>query len=163
MENQLPVFAGLAVGIILILVFSTVTIPNTIPIKPQLTEEDAFAVMVSDIENRVGEATVTLYLRHPDNPDNTRPLPLIYYSKELGRQYGIDGKTLEITYSCVPSRECPINIAHSGVENAIDGRLVYFLDGAYSAEKTSSPAFYFVDAMNGEILWSDIGQLQAES
>ena len=116
MENQLPVIAGLAVGIILILVFSTVTIPNTIPIKPQLTEEDAFTVMEADIEKRVGEATVTLYLRHPDNPDNTRLLPLIYYSEELGRQYGIDGKTLEITYSCVPSRECPINIAHSGVE-----------------------------------------------
>ena len=158
MENGLPVIAGMAVGILLIIVFSTVTIPNTIPTTPRLTEDEAFAVMKADIESRVGDATVTLYMRHPRNPDNSRPLPLIYFSEELGRQYNIDGATHEITSSCVPSRYCPINIAYKDVDKSISGKLVYFLDGAYSRKEVSAPAFYFIDAMNGDVLWSDIGE-----
>jgi hypothetical protein len=156
-SEVLPVAAGLACGIGLIILFSVSTIPNMIPTTPRLTEDEVFDIMKADIQGRIGEATVTLYMRHPRNPDNTGPLPLIYFSEELGRQYGIDGKSHEVTYSCVPSRECPINIAHSGVEKSINGRLVYFLDGAYSGNEISSPAFYFIDAMNGDVLWSDIG------
>ena len=156
MSDSLPVIAGLGVGIGLVILFASAPIPNTIPIIPELTEDEAFEIMKADIQSRVGEATVILYMRHPLNPDNTRPLPLIYYSEELGRQYQIDGKSHEIISSCVPSILCPINIAHSGIEESIDGRLVYFLDGAYSGEKVSCPAFYFIDALNGDILWSDI-------
>jgi len=158
MDNVLPVIAGLAVGISLIVLFSTSSIPNTIPTIPRLTEDEAFAVMKADIQSRVGDATVTLYMGHPRNPDNTRPLPLIYFSEELGRQYNIDGATHEIISSCVPSMFCPINIAHKGVEKSISGKLVYFLDGAYSGKDVNSPAYYFIDAMNGDVLWSDIGE-----
>ena len=157
MTELLAVAAGLGAGIGLIVLFSGASIPSGIPTIPQLTEEEVFEIMKADIHSRVGNATVVLYMRHPINSDNTRALPLIYFSSELGRQYGIDGNSNEITYSCVPSRDCPINIAHSGVEISIDGTLVYFLDGAYSGKAADAPAFYFIDAMNGQILWSDIG------
>ena len=158
MTNSLSVIAGLTVGICLILLFSVAPIPNMIPTTPKLTEDEAFTVMKDDIQSRAGEATVALYGRPPRVPDNDSPLPLLYYSSELGRQYNINARTHEITGSCVPSIMCGINITHSDIDKTVDGKLVYFLDGIYSAKTIDSPAYYFVDAMNGDVLWSYIGE-----
>jgi hypothetical protein len=63
--------------------------------------------------------------------------------------------------SCVPSRECFLG-SREDVLDSISERLAYFLDGSYRGNDKSSPAYYYVDAMNGDIIWSYIGDVYPE-
>lgn len=157
-----PVAAGLAIGIgfvlLLILVFGKTS--SSIPTVPALMEDQAIDIMKADIKKRVGDnVTVYLYLRDSRDPANVnRPLPLIYYDQEKNLVYHINGTSQTVTDSCTPSMTCFPNIEYRGVDNFLKGRLVYFLDGSYSGEGKSAPAYYFIDAMNGEVVWSYIGE-----
>jgi hypothetical protein len=44
------------------------------------------------------------------------------------------------------------------VLNSINDRLLHFIDGVYDGEGKSASAYYYVDAINGKILWSYIGE-----
>jgi hypothetical protein len=64
--------------------------------------------------------------------------------------------------SCVPSRKCFLG-SREDVLDSISERLAYFLDGSYRGNDKSSPAYYYyLDAMNGGILWSYIGDVYPE-
>jgi hypothetical protein len=65
--------------------------------------------------------------------------------------------------SCVPSRKCFLG-SREDVLDPIPERLAYFLDGSYRGNDKSSPAYYYyyVDAMNKDILWSYIGDVYPE-
>lgn len=155
------VAAGLAIGIgfvlLLILVFGKTS--SSIPTVPALMEVQVIDMMKADIKNRVGDnVTVYLYLRDSHDPANVnRPLPLIYYDQEKNLLYFINGTSYTISSSCTPSLAC-FNIQNMDIAKSVAGRLVYFLDGSYSGEGKSAPAYYFIDAMNGEVVWSYIGE-----
>jgi hypothetical protein len=65
--------------------------------------------------------------------------------------------------SCIASRKCFLG-SREDVLDPISERLAYFLDGSYRENDKSSPAYYYyyVDAMNGDILWSYIGDVYPE-
>jgi hypothetical protein len=65
--------------------------------------------------------------------------------------------------SCIASRKCFLG-SREDVLDPISERLAYFLDGSYRGNDKSSPAYYYyyVDAMNGDILWSYIGDVYPE-
>jgi hypothetical protein len=162
MSESPPVIAGLAVGIALIVFFATSSIPDStvsVPTAPKVTEAEAFAAMKADIEERLGNASVSLYGRDTTGLDDIRnPLPLIYFNEKIGLTYRINGTSHTVISSCIPSRACFPNIQFMNADESLGGELFYFLDGAYSGEAISSPAYYFVDAMDGDVLWSYIGE-----
>jgi hypothetical protein len=113
----------------------------------------------ADIEDRVGNVSVSLYGKNPAGLDDVRnPLTLIYYNEKIGMAYRINGTSHTVISSCVPSRSCGPNIQFMNADESLGGRMFYFLDGAYSGVEISSPAYYIIDAVNGEILWSYIGE-----
>jgi hypothetical protein len=116
--------------------------------------------MKADIEKRVeNNVTVYLYLRDSNDSANiNRPLPLIYYDQEENLVYHINGSSNTVIDSCAPSISCFPNIEYRGVDEFVADRLVYFLDGSYSGEGKSAPAYYFIDAMNGQVVWLYIGE-----
>lgn len=149
-----------AIILIVILVFATLflllyaseSVRISIPTIPALTEDQAKDVMETDIEKRVGNVSVRIY-----SNSTGEPLPLIYYRHEGNMAFRINEKSHGIMGSCNPSLQCFLNNKEE-VLASIDRRLFYFVDGSYSGEDRSSPAYYYIDAMNGDILWSYIGE-----
>lgn len=125
---------------------------------PALTEDQAIDIMKSDLRKRVGDVLVFVYPRDARDPEITEnPLPLIYYRQEDNMAFRVNGTTHSIMGSCAPSVECFFN-GEKDVLDSVAGKLFYFIDGSYSGEEKSSPAYYYIDAMNGDILWSYIGE-----
>lgn len=148
--------------LIIILVFSTLflilyaseSLRLTSPI-PKLTENQATEVMKADIQERVGNVTVRIYpMDHPLFGD---ALPLLYYRQADNMVFRINETSGAVMASCSASLDCFLNNKQDVLES-IDGRLFYFLDGSYSGKHMNSPAYYYIDAINGDVLWSYIGE-----
>jgi hypothetical protein len=122
-----------------------------------MTEVQVIEVMKADIQKRVGNVSVLIYGRDLRDPVSIEPLPLIYYLQENNIVFKINEKSHEIRGSCTPSLACFLN-NQENVLDSVDGKLFYIVDGSYSGEGKSAPAYYYVDAMNGDILWSYIGE-----
>jgi hypothetical protein len=156
-----PVIAGLAVGVGFVLLLIVVINQHfsSIPTVPVLTEARAIDIMKADVKERDGDdVIILLYGRDSNGPDNVnRPLLLVYYDPDKDLVYYINGTSHAISNSCIPSPAC-LNVHNRGIDKAVADRLAYIVDGRYSGEGKSAPAFYFIDAMSGEVVWSYIGE-----
>ena len=142
----------LVFAILFALLYASERVRSSIPTIPTLTEEQAKEVMKDDIQKRVGNVSVRVYSNFTGEP-----LPLIYYRHVDNMAFRINETSHEIMSSCIPTLACFLN-NKEGVLASIDGRLFYFVEGSYSGEDKSSPAYYYIDGMNGNILWSYIGE-----
>jgi len=101
---------------------------------------------------------IFIYSRDARDPDiSENLLPLIYFRQEDGMAFRIHVRTHSIMSSCIPSPKCFLG-SNKDVLQSVAGRLVYFVDVSYSGEEKSAPAYYYIDAMNGDIVWSYIGE-----
>jgi hypothetical protein len=75
--------------------------------------------------------------------------------------YRINATSYSVVGSCIPSREYFLR-SREDVLDSISGRLAYFLDGSYGGNDKKSPAYYYMDAMDGDILWSYIADVYPE-
>lgn len=158
-EVAAPVIAGLAVGVaFMLMLILALGQARSVPTFPLLTEDQAIDVMKSDIKNRIGDnVTVRLYQDSIVRDFGTSSLWLIYYQQEKNLLYFINGTSQTVSGTCMPGPAC-LNVKYKGADKSVADRLVYFLDGNYSGLEKSSPAYYFIDAMSGEVLWSYIGE-----
>lgn len=150
---------GLVFGILFAMLYVSSTRYSSIPSLPAVTEDQAIEIMNADLRKRIGsDVLIHIYSRDGRDPAvSENPLPLIYYRQEDNLAYRINGTTHGIVGSCVPSVECFMG-SKEEVLQSIDGRLVYFIDGSYSGGEKSAPAYYYIDAINGDIVWSYIGE-----
>jgi len=145
---------ALVFAALFLLLYGSESVRSSIPTVPTLTEEQVVAIMRTDIQKRVGNVSVSM---NDISESSDERLPLIYYRLGDNMAFRINGTSHEVMASCNPSVECFLNNREEALAS-VNGRLFYFVDGAYSGEGKSSPSYYYIDARNGDILWSYIGE-----
>lgn len=156
--NGIMLIAVLVFSTFFMLLYASESVRSSIPTIPTLTEVQAIEVMKVDIHKRVGNVSVSIYGKDSRDPNfSGEPLSLFYYRHGDNVIFRINGTSHTIMAACDLSIEC-FQGDKRPVLGFISGRLVYFVDGSYSGDEKSSPAYYFVDAVDGDILWSYIGE-----
>lgn len=157
-----PVIAGLAIGIAFIALFSVSTFPFS-SYKPRLSEEQAISVLANHLKEKwngfinYGIYTPEGYLEYDQFRARGYHVPLVFVHNG-GTQFFVNSTTYEVDYRCV--NFSPIMCGYSpNFVNEARGHLVYAFDISVRTDsKCDGSDFFIVDAMDGDILFSFIGE-----
>ena len=150
----------LVLGVLISALFISELFRTSIPTRPTISEVQAIYTSESDLKDRVsGIERILIYPRDsPSQGGKEWSLPLFYVDSS-GVLYRIDPRNNTITSTCSISEGGDCFTTDSKVHNLIRGKMVYFIDGSWNAKDgKSSPAYYYIDAKTGEIIFSYIGE-----
>ena len=153
------VIVVLAFGTLLSMLYVSHSLHPLIPTLSAITDVEAMEIMKADLRSRVGN-NVSLFIYPVDGRSadiGAVRLPLIYYQQEHDMAYRVNETTHTIMGSCFPSLECFLS-SKKVLFDSIAGRLIYFIDASYREGEKSSPIYYYIEALNGEILWAYVGE-----
>lgn len=170
---SVPIIAGLAVGIAIIILFSLTFKTASVPTSPTLPQKQAIDIAAQDL--------TTKYIKNPENikiytiighgdaayipaenftKQNWILHPLVYVSTD-GAFYIINATT-HVATKC-HSPYCPLP---EKAMKTIEGRLAWVVDLASACKNYPEHATYLqyaIDAENGEILWRGGDPLPAQA
>jgi hypothetical protein len=154
---SIPVIAGLAVGIGMIMLFATLKMPeqvSLIPTVPRVSEEQAAQIVIEDIQsyspntkrNDIHLYSSEGYLAIDRFFKEGKHLPLFYYHPITATRFFINSTDNSIISAC-PERICD-------AKPELIGKLVYGFD--MDCGEGCGVGAYYVDAIKGEVAYTNL-------